>query len=535
MNRRSLARIPATLLALALVAAAGTTITNCADRRPEDASYGPTAPQFAATSPCTETPCVRVTVSFKGGDPPADEFGNPVPVVVTLVHVKTPDGEPGAGPFDAAGEPLMLETDAATGVVTFQPSGADPRTLLPGYYCGHARPLTEVSVATGGTGRSYVVPNAESPPPQAAKYVGLVTASRGREAVLNGPNYIDCLRNPPLEVTSSSTLNLGWTMNAADASLDVLCRFFDGAPDDPCSTWAIFDLSELIGTADEPQWWELEPGVKPGLLVSAAHASQSRMYGLAPDQQVEVEATLEIEYPNDDNEEFTASLEDKPTPKSKKKSSTSTEATAFMDPLVCVDNSEPAEPEGDATWGIDFLTVHDGYYGKLPLNGPAFVANPYRTAIWYYQLELGGTQQVKIHLRFKPNPDSDIYEDPTLPQTISRQFTVDFSGCPLGQPTPTLIEDDVVTVRVECREQDDMTRVTWSFRVLGSRTMEYRLEALSDPEGPSGAQYDTHPGPARSGDDINRAMRLIEYWAGDCPLDQSTIGQSNDPKWWIPN
>ncbi|UCC72148.1 MAG: hypothetical protein JSV86_17545 [Gemmatimonadota bacterium] len=532
MRWRSPAKVPAVLLALAVTAAAAISFTNCTDNPPDEASYSPTAPQLAVVSPCTSTPCVRVTVSFKGGDPPT------VPVVVTLVHVKTQDGGPGVGPFDELGEPLMLETDPATGVITFQPDGVNGRTLLPGYYCGHARPLTAVSVATGGPGGTFVVPNAEAPPQEAAKYIGVIATARGRESVLNGPNYIDCLRDPPLVVTESSTLNLSWTMNAATASLDVLCRFFDGATENDCATWAIYDLSELLGTEDEPAWWKdrLEEGVKPGLLVSAARANASRLYGLPLDELVQVEAALEIWHTGDNNEEFTASLKDKPTPKANKKSSTSQSATAFMDPLVCVDYTEPDEPEGDATSGIDFLTVHDGYLGKLPLDGATFVVNPYRTAAWYNQLDLGGSQNVKIHMRFKPNPDSPIPEDPTLPETISRQFTVDFSGCPNSQPSPALIEDEVVTVRVECRTQNDSTRVTWSFGVLGSRTMEYRLEVVPEPGAP-GAQYDTHPGPARSGEGVDRAMRYVGYTSGACPLAQSTISQlqSNDPKWAIPN
>lgn len=511
----------------------------CAEPRSTQRDSEPTAPQLAASGATScVAPCVEVEVKVKPRSRPA------AGVVVTLVQ----GGQSGVGPFDQSGDynppsspgtlpgkPLVALTDE-NGVATFGSDfdliGSNPELG----YCALVRPLTSVSDATAGN--TFVVPNAAAPHPSAS-WQGAVTGERNRSEVLNKANYLDnCVSwqttsEAPFVVTPTSAVRVSLTMNAASAALEVLCRYFDGGEsptgspaDEECPTWALIDLS------DEQIPWvpeDLEQGVQIGLLASASGGvNAASNLGLAFQESYDVEAALQ-----GTDRQYTASLSQKETPRGGKKGNGTTVATADLDPLVCAEVTDPLESEGEVTEGVDFLDpISDGYLGLLPLIGALFIADAEHVTIFYDQVHRGGSGEVTLHMRAKPNP---YFEPDEYPSTMNKLVTYDFTACPAEQPQ-FISETGAaeLIVEVECRRDLDdsaITHVVWSITIPGTRVVEWRLQTPFD---------ESHPEEARSDDP--RAMRPIVYPVGedgdvggdnDCPLANSTIGKSNDPKWWI--
>jgi hypothetical protein len=141
---------------------------------------------------------------------------------------------------------------------------------------------------------------------------------------------------------------------------------------------------------------------------------------------------------------------------------------------------------------------------------------------------------VTLHLRAKENP---LFPPDGYPSNINRLATYDFASCPTSQPT--LISgsgSSDLAVEVECRadlDDPNLTHVVWTIILsegIAGRLIEWRM---GTPFGES------HPEAAR--DDDVRSMRQIAFPVGedgaiggddDCPLANSTIGKTNDPKWW---
>ncbi|MGD2218262.1 MAG: hypothetical protein PVJ64_16000, partial [Gemmatimonadales bacterium] len=307
------------------------------------------------------------------------------------------------------------------------------------------------------------------------------------------------------------------------------------------------------GEAGKTAYDLLSAGVRVGLLVVASYGEASTLY-VSPGESVEIEAALALQ-------NLTASLTDKVAPsrgKGKKDGGSAETVDADLDPLACVVNTDPPEPEGDADY-LDFLTFNYGYFGLLALDKATFVAEPTSASIWYNYLP--GTdpalQTVNAHFRFKRNDPDLVLEGYDFgpdagPETINLVEDVDFRGCPNGGPDPGTFEIDLgegvaATVHVACRVPIDEEaasageiRATWVLEYPASRLVEFRFQVSGDATG-----LDSYPSPDRSDPDITRSMVLIPYplgddgaiggygTAADCPLLEGAFGRSNDPKWWV--
>jgi hypothetical protein len=457
-------------------------------------------------------------------------------VVVTLVQ----GGQSGVGPFDQSLASLIKLTgdDGVPGVAVFEGFDLVGEFAELGY-CAHVRPLTSVVDATGSG--FYIVPNA-TPPSPSAPFQTAVTGPRLRSEVLTKKSYLDnCVRwtsasDAPFTITPTTAQRIRMTVNATAATLDVHCRFFDGgtaptgSPTDECPTWTLRDLGvDENGNPIIIPWAPpLDPGVRIGFLVSASSGTNAASnQGLAFEETYEVEAALQ-----GGDRQYTSSLTGKKTGKGSKKEGSVTNETADMDPLVCVEVSEPAESVGEVATGIDFLSpMRDGYLGELPLNSALFVADAEHVTIYYDQKYLGGSAEVQLHMRAKQNP---LFPPDGFSSTMNKVVKYDFAACPGGQPT--LVSETgaaELVVEVECREDlsdATITHVVWSISIPGTRLVEWRLQT-------SGGE--SHPEESR--EDDTRAMRAIAFPVGgdgqigggdDCPLANSTIGKTNDPKWW---
>ncbi len=533
MNRRSPAMSRATSFKLLFAVIALTFFAKACAEQPSttDTNYEPTAPQLAAggSASCT-APCVEVEVKAKPGNAVAEG------VLVTLVQ----GGQSGVGPFDQNGVPLFKLTNS-NGVAVFDAADFDLiGTSTELGYCAHVRPLTSVADATGG-GPVFIVPNG-TPPSPSAPFQTAVTGPRLRSEVLTKKSYLDnCVRwstpgQAPFAVTPTTAQRVSLTVNATGATLGVRCRFFDGgtapsgAPGDECPTWTLMDLGVDENNNPISIPWQplLDPGVQVGLLISGSSgANSANNNGLAFEETYEVEAALQ-----GGDKQYTASLTNKKTAKGGKKDGTVTNETADMDPLVCIEVSQPAESVGEVATGIDFLSpMRDGYLGELPLNSALFVADAEHVTIYYDQVNRGGSAEVQLHMRAKQNP---LFPPDGFSSTMNKVVKYNFAACPSGQPT--IISESgsaQLVVEVECRatlSDPTITHVVWSISIPGSRLVEWRLQTPFD---------ESHPEEARNDD--TRAMRPIAFPVGadgqigggdDCPLANSSIGKTNDPKWW---
>ncbi len=140
--------------------------------------------------------------------------------------------------------------------------------------------------------------------------------------------------------------------------------------------------------------------------------------------------------------------------------------------------------------------------------------------IFYDQVFLGGDGVVKLRTRAKQNPD---LPDDGLATTLSKTVRYDFSPCPDNPPTfvSEVGDDEIVISAPECRAAPEagVTQVKWSITIPETRLLEWRADAFKD----------THPETSR--DDDTRSMRKIDL-PDSCPLTESSIGTSNDPKFW---
>jgi hypothetical protein len=500
------------------------------DRQPDSE---PTSPQLAAggggAASC-EAPCLEVEVKVKPGNTPA------AGIVVSAIQ----------GGQDGSGEVLIGETDP-DGMVSFDLSAFDFGGASELGFCVTARPLVYASDVLDGT---RIYPN-ETPPGESRPYQGAVSQSPNKSVVLSRGNFLQYCVNwtgasqAPVTLDPINAQKVSMVMGGNSASLDITCRLFDGDQNagNACPTWTIIDLTDNIPWAPpvapacdpvmDPDC--LPEGVRIGLLVSSANQNVAANQGLEFGESYAVETAQTVGCPvydpaDPECRQYTASkaLETKP---GGKKSSSSVEATADLDPLLCVEydgtiNGELVYPETfpEAVAGIDFASpIIDGFLGQFPLAGAGFDPDPYHVAISYDQAYYGGSGEVTLHMRAKPKEGTS----DEFPTTMNKLVKYDFAGCfaePLAQPV--LVSETgpaEIIVEVECRPSLDdpsLTHVVWSITIPGTRVPEYRLDA---------AGGDTHPEQARS-DDV-RSMRSIPF-PDFCPLDASTIGKTNDPKWW---
>lgn len=509
-------------------------IKGCAEPRSERTVSEPTAPQLAAaTANCTVgsdgEPCIVVRVKAPGN------MTLPEGLIVTLVAGSD-------GPFDASGR--LLKRPILDGVAVFEYDGG--YQLAPGGYCAWVAPVTELEAFTAGG--TFIVPTSIAVPMGSAEPVGGAVSDTQRKSVpLTKAAYEhNCLwfyvsSQPPgvLELGNSLTFDL--TLQTA-ASIEARCHSTQGSGSGQgatveCPTWGVVALDEddegnplsIEEIVQKFPW--LDPalysaGVRVGILASLGYGNASLLNGLTPGQAIAIETA---------QGDFTASASDKTPKGGSKKKPPETEAVDLdYLPLVCRDETEPAEPEDPGVSGIDLFTVHHGYLGYYSLATDRFEANPRRVAFWYrYVVRSNGSTTVQLHARLKQRPG----ETDNFPENINLVETVDFSDCPIGAPDPSHIvreidEENSVIVDVSCRRPVDATdasdelEAVWDFTFPGSRQVELRLEVV-DGDG----ILDTYPDPARADD--TRSMVLQEFTPGYCPLSEGTIGKSNDPKWCI--
>lgn len=519
--------------------------------------------------------CVTVQVDIKGGgELPSD-------LVVTLVNgtdgpfdMDNPLDDP-ESPWDGQPKPLMLPV--MNGVAKFEPPDF---TLPPGGFCATVRQGTVEVLTAGGT---FIVPTELFAPVSEAVAVGpRVSESANKDAPLTKEAYEEfCLweysdTDPPFEVAPGTAVSVRLTLGDATA-IEVSCHFLQGSETAgtgetyDCPTWALADLTVYDGEdidADETlakiPWLDdvevpgeegntaydlLTAGVRVGVLVVASFGDASTLYA-SPGALLQIEAALA---------HLTASLTGKTAPGKGKKGGGGAESVdADLDPLSCVLNTDPPEPEGDAGGYLDFLEFTYGYDGLLALDQATFVADPERASIWYNYLPGSDPdlQSVNAHFRLKRNDPGLVLEGYDFtpdagPETINLVENVDFSGCPHGSPVPSTFGVDLgggvsVAVEVSCRVPIDEAaaargeiRATWVLEYPASRVVEFRFQVNGEATG-----LDNYPSPERSEPGIIRSMIQIPYPLGeggaiggygdaaDCPLLESTIGKSNDPKWW---
>lgn len=521
-----------TILAVVFGTAA---LAACGEQSARTPTAEPTAPQFAAAPSCSSTPCVVVQVTEKGNNPPEYADGTTVPMIVTLVGSN--------GPFGTDNAPLKQAIDA-DGYAVFEGN------ISAGGYCAWVGAVTGdqgAGVATGGG--SFIVPNSGAAATQpGAPFGGAVSTSATKSTALSVGTYTqNCLwvysgGSAPFNVDASSAVSVTLKVTGANA-LSVKCQFPDGSIGSNCPTWAVADLTvynpdgsiNVAATQAKIPWADaglLGDGVGVGILASAGHGNSSFLDGLTGGEPYQVEAAVNA---------LTSSLKDKKPGssggKGNKGGSTTTAENADLIPLVCIDETNPAEPKGDVDPGnLDFLTVHNGYLGAEALSSATFSAQPGEASIWYDQIQPSGASAlVTIHLRFQPNllVGTDSY-----PTTINMVQDVDFAACISGgQPSPSSFSQDLgdgnfIVVDVSCRtpahpeDPDANVSVTWSLHFPTTRTPEFRLDVNGD------GLVDNYPTPDRSDPDITRSMATIDYTTGACDLNAGSIAHSTDPKFW---
>jgi hypothetical protein len=509
----------------------------CAEPQPRDGNYEPTEPQLARAAASCDVgpdgePCVVVRVKAPGN------MDLPDGLIVTLVAGQN-------GPYDDGGrvDGTPLKQPISDGVAVFQAPDYD---LQPGGYCAWVAPVTDWNAFTAGG--SFVVPTSLAVPTEGStEPVGGAVSDTERKSVpLTGGAYEDnCLwfwpsaspSTPPGVLEEGGSLTFDLTLQTA-ASYAAHCHSTQGGENQTglpvdCPTWGIVPLDEddageqlsVAEILEKIPWADATmygAGVRIGILESVGFGDASYLYGLTPGQVIAIETA---------QNDLTASAYDK-EPKGGSKKHPAVTETVELDylPLACTDETEPAESADPGVPGIDFLTVHHGYYGKVSLQSGTFVADPERVAFWYrYVVNESGSTLVNLHARLKQRPG----ETDDFPETINVVGQIDFAGCPDNPPSPGYIEQDLgdsdkVRVDVSCRTPLDAAEgeieAFLDFTFPGSRQVELRLDVTDG---------DTYPDPARS--DYTRSMVLQEFWDGICPLNESPIGKSTDPKWWVAN